>query len=145
MQVIPFEIDHFDMMELDPEGFVSRDRRGLLEAYSKVGPSITLINDLMEPVASAGVVCVWDGLGEFWMVPGKKVPKYSLSVFKEAKRFIDYAMSRYQFNRVQATAREKDARAIRWIERLGFERECLMKCFGPDGENHYLYARVNDV
>ena len=34
--------------------------------------------------------------------------------------------------------------AIRMAEMLGFERECLMRKYGPAGDDRYLYARVID-
>lgn len=133
------------MMELDKEGFVSRGNRQMFEAYAKIGPAITLINDSFEVVACAGVIIPWEGVGQFWMIPGNLVPKYAKTVWKEAKLFIKDSTERFNLCRVQATARERDARAIRWIERLGFQREGLLRCYGQNRENHFMYARVNDV
>ncbi len=144
MHLIQFEIEHFDRMELDKEGFVSRGNRALFEAYPKIGPAITLLNDSFEVIACAGVLIPWEGFGEFWMIPGVLVPKYKKSVWKEAKLFIKDSRERFNLRRIQATIRENDQRAIRWIERLGFQKEGLLRCFGMDGENHFMYARVND-
>ena len=143
MQIIQFEIEHFDMMEVGR--FVNKENRDIYAAYPKVGPAITLINDLMEPVASAGMLCIWQGVGEFWMIPSTLVPKYKLSVWKEAKLFLADCVERFRLHRIQATVREKDETALRWIERLGFEKEGLMRCFGSNKENHFIYARVQDV
>lgn len=145
MHLIQFEIEHFDLIELDEGGFVSRGNRELLSAYQKIGPAITLLNDAYEVVACAGVIIAWGGMGEFWMVPGKLVPRYAKSVWKEAKLFIADSIGRYNLHRIQATVRERDARAIRWIERLGFEKEGLMRCFGADRDNHFMYARLINV
>jgi hypothetical protein len=145
MQIIQFEIEHFDMMELDPCGFVSRDTRPLFDAYAKVGPAITLINGKMEPVACSGVTLPWNGFGEFWMIPSKLVPQYPISVWKEAKSFIADSIERFNLHRIQATVREEDLKAITWIERLGFAREGLLHCFDQNKANYFIYARLNDV
>lgn len=145
MQIIPFEIEHFDMMTLDEKGFVSKENRAMFEAYPKIGPAITLLNDSLEIVACAGVIMGFEGVGEFWMIPGKLVPKYPKSVWKEAKAFIDDSVERFKLCRIQATIREVDLKAIRWIERLGFEREGLMRRYGLDRLNYFMYARVSDV
>lgn len=145
MQLIQFEIEHFDMMKLDDNGYVSRESRAMFEAYPKIGPAITLLNDSLEVVACAGVIVPYQGMGEFWMIPGSLVPKYGLTVSKEAKRFIADTVERFSLHRIQATVREVDQRAVRWIERLGFEREGLMKRYGSDGRNYFMYARVSDV
>lgn len=145
MHLIQFEIEHFDLMELDKDGFVSRGNREMFEIYQKIGPAITLLNDRYEVVGCGGVIIVWEGIGQFWMIPGVLVPKYAKTVWKEVKLFIKDSTERFALHRIQATVREADPRAIRWIERLGFEREGLLRCYGQDRENHFMYARVNDV
>ena len=145
MQIIPFEIEHFDAMDLGPDSLVSRDRRPLFEAYPKVGPAVTLLNDTMEPIACAGVLVMWEGLGEFWMIPSRYVPKYPKTVWKEAKDFVNGSIAKFNLHRVQATVREADETATRWIERLGFQKEGVLRCFGANGENHVMYSRVKNV
>ena len=131
------------MMELGP--FVNKENRAIFELYPKAGPAITLINDQLEPVASAGMACLWPGVGEFWMIPSVLVSRHKVSVVREAKRFLADCLERFNLHRAQATIREKDGIALGWIERLGFEREGLMRKFGSDGENYFMYARVQNV
>lgn len=137
-----FDIEHFDRMELKPDGWVKRDTRPMIEAYSRTGPTLTLMdNDRI--ICCGGVACgAWRGFGEFWLVPSIHVRAYMKSVFKNSRDFINDVIDKLDLYRVQATIREADTVAVGWIEHLGFERECLMRKFGPDGENHYLYARV---
>jgi len=56
--------------------------------------------------------------------------------------FKTLAVIQQYFVRIQAVVRTDWLVAIRFIERLGFKREGLMKKFGPDGNDFYLYGRI---
>lgn len=139
-----FDIQDFDWIDLKPDSWAKRHDRAMIEAYSKSGPSCTLWADETTVIACGGVACAaWKGFGEFWLVPSIHVPRYPKLVFKAARSFINDAINNMDLHRVQATIKANDPTAINWIERLGFEREGLMRKFGPNQEDQYLYARVN--
>lgn len=46
------------------------------------------------------------------------------------------------FKRIQAVVRTDWSKAVHFLERLGFKKECLMKKFGSDGSNYHLYAKL---
>lgn len=142
MQVVPFQIEHFDRMDITPE--INREQRPLFEAYTRVGPAITLLDGEM-PIGISGILCgAWKGFGEIWMIPSIHVPKYPKASYATAVQFVNYNIEKLDLYRLQTTIRENDLKAIRWIERLGFQREGLMRCFGPDKGNHFIYARVKE-
>jgi RimJ/RimL family protein N-acetyltransferase len=47
------------------------------------------------------------------------------------------------FRRIEATALCAQQPACRFLERLGFRFEAIMRAYGPDGRDHALYARVS--
>lgn len=142
-KIVPFEIEHFDRMDLKPGIWAKRSDRAMIEAYGKAGWSVSLLDDELI-IACGGVACAaWKGFGEFWLIPSIYVPHYPKAVYSAARCFIQSAIDNMDLYRVQATIGEDDAVSVRWIERLGFEREGLMKKFGPGRENKYLYARVS--
>ena len=138
-----FDIQDFDWIDLKPDSWAKRHDRDMIDAYSKSGPSCTLWADETTVIACGGVACAaWKGFGEFWLIPSIYVPQYPKTVFKAARTFIIDAIEKMDLHRVQATIRATDLTAIGWIEHLGFEREGLMRKFGPNQEDQYLYARV---
>lgn len=46
------------------------------------------------------------------------------------------------WRRLEMAVDARHAAAIRWAERLGFEREGLMRAYTADGRDCFLYARV---
>lgn len=138
-----FDISDLDLMDMKPGCWAEKFDRAMIEAYGNAGPAVTLWTDDGAIIACAGVVCAhWRGFGEYWLVPSVHVQKYMKTVYKTAKAFIDDTIDKLGLYRVQATIKEDDQVSIRWIEHLGFEREGLMRKFGPNKENQFLYARV---
>ena len=62
-----------------------------------------------------------------------------LWMVKIVRNFLENSMPD-TVRRIDATAREDFPQASRMLEMLGFEREGLMKSYGPDGSSHYLFA-----
>lgn len=138
-----FDISDLDMMDMKPGCWAEKFDRSTIETYGNAGPAVTLWADDGTVIACAGVVCTnWKGFGEYWLVPSVHVQKYMKTLYQSAKAFIDDTVDKLGLYRVQATIKEDDHVSIRWIEHLGFEREGLMRKFGPNQENQYLYARV---
>jgi len=134
-----FDITDFDNMEIKEGCWARREDRPMIEAYASCGPAATLWHDDLI-VMCGGIACgAWKGLGEIWLIPSKFVNKWPLGVFKTAKAYIDDVIDKLDLYRVQATIAEPE---VKWIEQLGFTREGLMRKFGPNKEDKYLYARV---
>lgn len=137
-----FDIQDFDWMDIKPNSWAQPSDRAMIEAYGKSGPAVTLWDDDL-PICCGGIGCTsWKGIGDIWIIPSVHVNKYMKSVYKNALALIEDVTDKLGLWRIQATIKEDDPVAIRWIEHLGFEREGLMRKFGPKQENQYLYARV---
>lgn len=138
-----FDIQDFDWLELTPDSWAKRSDRAMIERYAQAGPAITLWAEEGFPITCAGVACgAWKGFGECWLVPSIHVKRYAKSVYKTAVEFIADTTEKLGLYRVQAVIMADNPVHVRWIERLGFEREGLMRKFGPNKEDKYLYARV---
>lgn len=139
-----FDIQDFDWITLAPDSWAKRSDRAMVEGYSKLGPAITLWTEDGTVIACAGVACgAWKGFGEYWLVPSVHVKHFPKAVFKTAVEFIEDTIDKLGLYRVQAVIMANNPAHVRWIEALGFEREGLMKKFGPMKEDKFLYARVN--
>jgi len=114
----------------------------IYEAYARNGPAYTVF-DGERPIFAAGVSVPWKGFGEAWMLMGIDAKKYPLSVYRHVSKMLAAIIADLALHRVQAVIADGQPHLVRWIEKLGFRRECVMRAFGPDGGDYVLYARFD--
>lgn len=90
-------------------------------------------------LAIGGITRMHEGVGEVWGLLAPAIHAHPIFLHKAGRRLV---AAGHTYRRLQATAAARDLRACRWLARLGFEREGLMRAFGPDGADHVRYARV---
>jgi len=105
-------------------------------------PSLTLRGDDGTIIACGGVVVLWRGVGEAWGLTTKLVESYRILYYKTTKTMIESVAQSFNLHRVQATIPVGHEHAARFIMRMGFTREGLMKKFGPDGHDFIMFGRV---
>lgn len=93
-------------------------------------------------VACIGVTKIVSGVSEVWAITGKLVEKYPKDFHKMCKRIIEYAFEIDNLHRLQCTAEVGYDRTIKWLERLGFEREGMLRNYTPDGKDMYIYSII---
>ena len=133
----------FDFVHIHPQDEQARDLvQYTLEYGRKVlaaCQAATITDDDGTPVAIVGVVVVHPGRAQVWTMLAQNAGQHMLGLTRAIKKllkgFADY-------DRVEATVRTDFAPGHRWARLVGFERECTMRCFGPDGQDYDLYARV---
>lgn len=113
-----------DAMELEQKGL----------AYT------CMIND--EPVASAGMKIIWDGVAEGWVLASSKVWEHPVLVARAIKKNFARLAKEHKINRVQTAVRADFQIGLKFAKWLGLEEEGLMKKYGFDGSDHYRYARI---
>jgi hypothetical protein len=113
-----------DAMELEQKGL----------AYT------CMIND--EPVASAGMKMIWDGVAEGWVLASSKVWQHPVLVAKAIKKNFARLARLHGIKRVQTAVRADFKMGLKFAKWLGLEEEGLMKKYGFDGSDHYRYARI---
>ena len=122
-------------LELKPE------HRKYVVDIEAVGMSFTgLLNN--KPIAAGGICYLWDGVAEGWVLASRDIFKYPIFCAKTIKRRTDLLAKNNKLKRIQTAVKADSDTAIRFAEWLGFKREGLMKNYGPDGADHYLYAKV---
>lgn len=95
-------------------------------------------------VASAGLVPLWPGVAEAWMIPSDKVDRHRIKVARQIRVMFEDVMRRRGIYRAQANLHHNFEKAIRLAEWLGFENEGLMRRFGVEGGDYYRFAKVFD-
>jgi len=111
-------------------------------AYSFKGQAYT-IKDNGRVVGCAGIVELWPGVGEAWTVLSKDLKGNPFFLHRKTYRIMRNLINKFKYHRLQAIVCPGDSIATKWIERLGFKKESIMKRFGADGSDHAMYVWEN--
>jgi hypothetical protein len=114
-----------------------------LAFYYTKGPAFTFFWH-QEILLIAGVVTIWEGLGEAWFrgTPAmydhkEEVKERTRVVFKSIKENTPY-------RRIQSAVQEEWATARRFAQFLGMKEEGRMPFFGLSGEHFIRYAITDE-
>ena len=103
------------------------------------GPGFTLrVNGRI--VLAAGIVQLWAGRGEAWMLTTQQVLRYPKLCLKLVRQYFRSICLGMQFRRIEATTGADYAIGRRWLEHLGFRLESEMPKFGLAGETYVRYV-----
>lgn len=91
-------------------------------------------------IAAAGIVENWPGRATAWFLAGRATMREWVGITQAVRRGIENQKHR----RLEVAVHVDRKRAVRWAERLGFEREALCKKYLPDGSDAYIYAITRD-
>ena len=95
-----------------------------------------------KPIFSAGMKMIWGQVAEGWVIASSDMWKYPLGVAKAIKKDFARVAKENNITRVQTSIRADFKEGLRFAEWLGLEEEGLMKKFGFDGSDQYMYARL---
>lgn len=91
----------------------------------------------------AGIRLMWKGVGEVWSLGDKYLAKkFAKEMFTWQNEIIKAEINLRHFHRLQAHVLKKWRGACKYMERLNFEPEALLRKYGPDGSDYILYARI---
>ena len=146
IEIVPFRVEHaIDLMrgDLTEDNLAKSDeiakRDG--EFYLTRGPCFSAILD-GRVIGSAGIMTMWPGVGEAWLLFSKEVENHKRFVYETVTEYLITLVCDLDLRRVQAHCNANLPVAIRFLEQMGFEREGLMRKYGTDGSDHYLYSIV---
>lgn len=89
-------------------------------------------------LAMGGIIPIWQGRGQAWMLISKEAGKHFFHIHKAVKK----ELIKSPYRRVEATVDVGFAEGVRWMKMLGFEMEGYMKAYRPDGADMLMFARV---
>jgi len=89
-------------------------------------------------VCASGIVPTWRGSNVAWAL----LSAMSMRTMVELTHAVKTWLGDYD-GRLETWVDARHPGHVRWAEKLGFEREGLMRKFLPDGGDAFLYARVN--
>lgn len=114
-----------------------------LDMWNNHGPAYTLIIDDVI-VCSAGVTCLGWNRGEAWMLISSLFFQYKKTTYKVIKNMLGFIAREKGLKRIQSFIFCDSNTEVRerFLKHLGFEREGISRCAGPDNQDLLSYARI---
>lgn len=109
--------------------------------YETPGMAFTLLLD-DTPIVSGGVILLWNGVAEGWVMSSKRIFKYKFTAASLIKRRLDLICENNKIWRLQTSVKAKFTTGIRFATWLGLTKEGLMRKYGPDGSDYYKMAKI---
>jgi len=102
------------------------------------------IRDCGRCIGAYGLLEMWPGSARVWALFSEAlIAQHPVLLGLHVKRDLERTWQD-GFHRIEATCDVDYEAGVRFLERLGFEREGLMRRYSPGGQDNYLYARVRD-
>jgi len=140
-EIKKFKAEHIGLMNIKDKDKLIFKIPTLLEAYEKLGTSYTFVSD-GKYLCTSGIIKYWEGVGEAWLVLSDDMDTSKKSICSIVKKYLDEMLST-EYKRIQATVKADDDVHMRFIEWCGFRAETILKKYGLEGADYYLYARVS--
>ena len=105
------------------------------------GMSFTLFVD-DNPILAGGIVPLWNGVAEGWVMASKEVHNYKIKSASAFKGRLDLLCRNNDILRLQTAVKEEFKTGVRFAEWLGLKNEGLMTMYGPDQTNYYRMAKI---
>lgn len=140
MKIIALQAAHILDVQLQPAQdfatpFVTQQQAIDIAASKGIGWSAEVDGQI---IACAGIVHIHDERGVAWAM----LSADALRHIKTLHRVIGRVVANAPWRRIEMTVEASHDAGCRWAERLGFQREGLMRAYTPDGRDCFLYARV---
>lgn len=91
-------------------------------------------------IGICGITQIASYLGEGWAYFADTMPKGSIKVIKEIRKFIQ---AQKHIRRIQCTVDIHNFSALKYARVLGFKPEGILRAFGPDGHDHVMFTIIN--
>jgi len=89
-----------------------------------------------------GVYEFWPGCAEAWLIPSKHIGQKTMAFHRAALAFFEYVAAQKGIKRLQFTVHTQNVHADRWAQRCYFVCEGVLRKYGPDGADYYMYSRM---
>lgn len=116
----------------------------ILDAVSDAritGKAVTMVS-ASGPFACGAVIRLWEGVGEAYAWTTTGVEQHAKWFCEQSHKFIDQSIDELGLIRLQCSVLAGHDVSVRWLERMGFRYEGLMKSYGRAGEDAIRMARV---
>lgn len=141
-EIVPFAATHaHEIMEqglLVDEGHNWGEQAVIME---EAGFCVTLLSD-NKAVLATGIIPLWKGCGEAWLLGSKIMPKYPITIARAIYECFYEWVDAKDLWRVHANVRADQKTAIRFAKFMGMKEEGIMEKFGPEQADYFRFAWV---
>lgn len=143
-KIIPFQPNHIDLMDIRSieiaSSFVLPDAKLRMQAMAEA--SIECGTFLLDGkiMFAAGVMQLWPGVLEGWIIPTVYVPEAPIWFVKKIKGYFEAFAETFRCHRFQ-TYTFADEQHEKWMELLGFHKEGTLKEYSHNKKDYSIYAR----
>lgn len=95
-----------------------------------------------EPIAIVGWYLISPGVLQVWSLISDGVSQCPIAFHKSVRLLIEHGFERFELRRMQMSVRLGFGPGWKWAKALGFNCEGVMKKYGTDGSDYWLFARV---
>ena len=143
-QIVRWEPEHYKEIDLNDHDKQTlghfHDYLEYLSVFAEGGDSFTAIGDGVI-YAMFGCFPLWHGVAEAWLDHSRHIKRKTISMHRASLLFFDYYAQKKELKRLQFTVHSTNFQAVRWAKRCYFNEEGILKHYGPDGKDHYMFAR----
>lgn len=142
MSIVPFEPKH--MEELFPMiGLPISYLLDGLKILAEPGYAYTALNKDKKPMGFAGVIPLWDGVGDAYafMHPSMRT-EFKWSLHRSVSKGLERIRVEKKLHRMQVMVEFGFKPGYRWAESLGFKWEGVMPLYTPDKKTFVRFAQV---
>ena len=146
IQILPFKAYHvaqMDLREWDRKFLASAPDLASASADYFEKNSMGFTGFAPEGIVGAGgLVKVFDTNWEAWVFTTPLFEKYGVRVGLLARKIVDNFFNSTSVLRIQAPIDSTHRHAMRFAEVMGLRREGILRKYGPEGQDFYMFARV---
>ena len=95
-----------------------------------------------EVIAIVGMTMLWQGVADLWAVTSDLVDQYPLAFVRKCRKLLKVFFTHAGIHRWNTYVRCDFVKGHKFTKSLGFEFECKLRKFGPDGSDFYFFSRV---
>ena len=119
----------------------SFDWRGQLEVYVKIGETWIFEHDGKALILS-GYYQLSPGVLQFWMLFNRDAKNHAKFIIREFRKMLTRELHKQGVHRVQTLIYKGVKRDAKFAEAFGFEKEGVLKSFGPNKEDVTMYRVI---
>ncbi len=113
-----------------------------IKAQALAGCAYTCIDDDGKIICIGGVTLMWKGVGAAWLLTSPIFPRNKIWVHRIIRDVVCEAIEVHKLHRVEALILEDHIVSQKWVNRLGFEEEGLLRKYDSSENNYYMFARI---
>jgi len=144
IKIIPFEVEHALNILVRPEQY-DEQHAAAIEKWAIInkegGPGYSGFHE-DTLLACVGIRLMWQGVGEAWALFSQAIVDFKKEAYVIAGAEMERLIYENNLTRIQAHADATFPLSYKYLEGLGFKRECLMRKFQPNGNDSFLYSMV---